>query len=86
MERARKTQSLFTFEGTTGLPFLQMILNQCIRLYWTNPPIFVRPFFVVAWTENYAIVYHIFTFTFHVILLQFLFLTLDQSMENRLGK
>lgn len=32
-----------------------MTLNQPIRLYWTNPSIFVSPVFVVVWTENYAV-------------------------------
>jgi hypothetical protein len=38
-----------------------VILNQSIGLYWTNPSIFVRPVFVVVWTESRAIVYDIFT-------------------------
>ena len=41
-----------------------VILNQSIRLYWANSSIFVSPVFVVVWTENYAIEYHIFTYMF----------------------
>jgi len=61
------TVTIYTRRHHTFANSSWVVLHQSIRLYWTNPSIFVRPVFVVVWTEKYAIMYHIFTYMFRVI-------------------